>query len=141
MRLKAMLVVICGAWFMLGHAIQAPQPGPLMSGGTRGDLRMLLDTQQLGSSEVTVGERTYPANYASAEHTHAGIEVIYVLSGEFHHEINGQTHVLGPGTLGFVKPGDTVRHKTGPAAPVKALVVWVPGEEGMRIAEGFRDQP
>ena len=39
------------------------------------------------------------------------------------------SHMLKPGMAGFVKPPDTVRHKTGPAG-AKAVVVWVPGEEG-----------
>jgi quercetin dioxygenase-like cupin family protein len=45
--------------------------------------------------------------------THQSIEVLYVLSGEYAHEVDGQTHVLTAGMLGFVKPGLKVRHKTG----------------------------
>ena len=63
---------------------QAPQPGPRLSDPQRGELRLLLDAQQLGGSEVAVGERTYPAGYESSVHSHTGIELIYVLSGEVH---------------------------------------------------------
>jgi len=101
---------------------------------------MLLDAPQLGGPEVAAGERSYPANYLSAEHTHQSIEIIYVLSGEFQHEVNGQTHVLATGMLGFVKPGDKVRHKTG-RMPAKTLMVWVPGADGAALAKGWVSDP
>jgi quercetin dioxygenase-like cupin family protein len=116
---------------------QAPPPGPLLTDPTRGDLRMLLDKTGLDSGEVSIGERTYPAKYTSTEHVHQGIEILYVLDGEFHHEINGQTYVLNQGMIGVVKVGDKVRHKTG-ARPVKLLMIWAPGEEGSRVAAGWR---
>jgi quercetin dioxygenase-like cupin family protein len=115
---------------------QAPKPGPLLTDPARGDLRMLLDNAGLGSGEVSIGERTYRANYTSTEHVHQGIEILYVLDGEFHHEINGQTYVLRPGMIGVVRVGDKVRHKTGPR-PVRLLMIWAPGEEGTRVAEGW----
>jgi quercetin dioxygenase-like cupin family protein len=115
---------------------QAPKPGPLLTDPARGDLRMLLDKAALGSGEVSIGERTYRADYTSTEHVHQGIEILYVLEGEFHHEINGRTYVLQPGMIGVVKVGDKVRHKTGPR-PVKLLMIWAPGEEGTRVAEGW----
>ena len=115
---------------------QAPKPGPLLTDPARGDLRMLLDKAGLGSGEVSIGERTYRANYTSTEHVHQGIEILYVLEGEFQHEINGRTYVLKPGMIGVVKVGDKVRHKTG-AGPVKLIMIWAPGEEGARVAEGW----
>jgi mannose-6-phosphate isomerase-like protein (cupin superfamily) len=115
---------------------QAPTPGPLLTDPARGNLRMLLDNAGLGSGDVSIGERTYRANYTSTEHVHQGIEILYVLDGEFHHEINGRTYVLRPGMIGVVKVGDKVRHKTGPG-PVRLLMIWVPGEEGARVAEGW----
>jgi quercetin dioxygenase-like cupin family protein len=132
----AIFAAICVTAFASGSA-QAPKPGPILSDPSRGDLRMLLDKTGLGSSEVSIGERTYRANYTSTEHVHQGIEILYVLEGEFHHEINGQTYVLNPGMIGIVKVGDQVRHKTGPRGPVKLLMIWVPGEEGARVAEGW----
>jgi quercetin dioxygenase-like cupin family protein len=115
---------------------QAPKPGPVLTDPARGNLQMLLDKEGLGSGELSMGERTYPANYTSAEHVHQGIEILYVLEGEFHHEIDGRTHVLRPGMIGVVKVGDKVRHKTG-SRPVKLLMIWAPGEEGARVAEGW----
>jgi quercetin dioxygenase-like cupin family protein len=115
---------------------QAPKPGPVLTDPARGNLQMLLDREGLGSGEVSIGERTYPAKYASAEHVHQGIEILYVLEGEFHHEINGRTYVLRPGTIGVVKVGDKVRHMTG-SGPVRLLMIWAPGEEGVRVAEGW----
>jgi quercetin dioxygenase-like cupin family protein len=133
------LMVISAALLMSegsGHAAQAPKPGPTLSDPSRGELRMLLDKTGLGSSELSIGERTYPANYTSAEHGHQGLEILYVLEGEYQHEIDDKTFVLRPGMIGVVKPGDKVRHKTGPA-PVKLLMIWAPGEEGERVADGW----
>jgi quercetin dioxygenase-like cupin family protein len=135
-----LFMVSCGTAFLIGRTTQAPTPGPQLTNKARGGLRMLLDAPQLGGPEVSAGERTYPANYASAEHTHQSIEILYVLSGEFLHEINGQTHVLKTGMLGFVKPGDKVRHRTG-GVPAKTLMVWVPGGDGTELAKGWVSDP
>jgi quercetin dioxygenase-like cupin family protein len=136
---SALAAAICVLW--LGSAVAgqspAPKPGPILTDPARGDLRMLLDKSGLGSSELSVGERTYRANYTSTEHVHQGIEILYVLEGEFQHEINGQTYLLRPGMIGVVRVGDKVRHKTGPSGPVKLLMIWAPGEEGARVAEGW----
>lgn len=123
------LVAGCGTAFVLGRAAQAPnqQTSPT----PQGDLRLILGEQQLGSKEISIAERLWPANYESAEHMHAAIEVIYVLSGEYLHVLNGKTQVLGPGMVGFVKPGDKVRHTTGPKGPAKALLISVPGDDGL----------
>jgi quercetin dioxygenase-like cupin family protein len=134
-RLLPTILAMCFAAFVSGHA-QAPKPGPVLTDPARGDLKMLLDKAGLGSSEVSIGERTYRANYTSTEHLHQGLEILYVLEGEFHHEINGRTYVLRPGGVGVVKVGDKVRHKTA-ATPAKLLMIWVPGEEGARVAEGW----
>jgi quercetin dioxygenase-like cupin family protein len=131
-------VVGCTTSFVVGRTMQAPAPGPQLTSATRGGLRMLLDKRGLGGPEVSVGERSYPANYESPEHTHQSIEIIYVLSGEFQHVINGQTHVLTAGMLGFVKPGDKVKHKTGPKGPARTLMVWVPGGDGERLAADWK---
>ena len=91
------LMLISAAWLMSGgsgHAAQAPKPGPILSDPARGELRMLLDKTGLGSSELSIGERTYRANYTSTEHGHQGLEILYVLDGEYQHEINGKTFAL-----------------------------------------------
>ncbi len=137
--LAVLFVVGCGSSFAIGRTMQVPDRGPLLTSPTRGGLQMLLDAPQLGGPEVSVGERTYPPNYESPEHSHQSIEVIYVLSGEFQHVVNGETHVLGAGALGFVKPGDKVRHKTG-SAGAKTLMIWVPGADGTELARDWKAQ-
>ena len=102
-------------------------------------LRLMLDESNLGP-EVTLGELTFPPNQDSGDHTHGAIEMFYVVSGELEHVVNGVSHVLRPGMAGFVKPPDKVRHKTGPAG-AKVVVVWVPGEEGKRVASRWQREP
>ncbi|MQA31448.1 MAG: cupin domain-containing protein [Luteitalea sp.] len=102
-------------------------------------LRLMLDESNVGP-EVTLGEMTFPPNQDSGDHTHGAIEMFYVVSGELDHVVNGVSHLLKPGMSGFVKPPDKVRHKTGPAG-AKVVVVWVPGDEGRRIASRWQKEP
>jgi quercetin dioxygenase-like cupin family protein len=102
-------------------------------------LRLMLDESNVGP-EVTLGEIVFPPNQDSGDHTHGAIEMFYVVSGELDHVVNGVSQVLKPGMAGFVKPPDTVRHKTGPAG-AKVVVVWVPGEEGRRVASRWTREP
>ncbi len=102
-------------------------------------LRLMLDESNVGP-EVTLGEMVFPANSDSGDHQHGAIEMFYVVSGELDHVVNGVSHVLKPGMSGFVKPPDKVRHKTGPAG-AKVVVVWVPGEEGRKIAARWKREP
>src|SRR5688572_14063474 len=81
-------------------------------GGTT--LRLLLDDSNVGP-EATVGELTFPPNADSGDHKHGAIEMFYVLLGELEHVVNGKSQILRPGMAGYVKPPDSVRHKTGPA--------------------------
>ena len=132
--LKAMgVVVACAASFAVGHAWQQPA-------APRGDLQLLLGQKQLGVNTLAMGERSYPANYESPEHTHESLEVLYVLSGSYTHVLNGQPRDLGPGMVAFVKPGDKVRHRVGPT-PTKVLMIWAPGDEGEKLAEGYPQRP
>jgi quercetin dioxygenase-like cupin family protein len=82
----------------------------------------------------------FPPNTDSGDHKHGAIEIFYVVSGELEHVVNGQSQRLEPGMSGFVKPPDTVRHKTGPAG-AKVVVVWVPGVEASRIAARWTREP
>jgi quercetin dioxygenase-like cupin family protein len=107
-------------------------------GGTT--LRLLLDESNVGP-EVTIGEITFPANLDSGEHTHDAIEMFYIVSGELEHVVNGRSQILKPGMAGFVRPPDKVRHKVGAAGPAKAVVVWVPGAEGKKIAARWTKEP
>jgi len=108
---------------------QAPQAYRSASGTT---LRLLLDESNVGP-EVTLGEITIPPNSDSGDHQHGAKELFYVISGELEHVVNGRSQILKPGMAGYVNPPDKVRHKTGPAG-AKAVVVWVPGDEGKKIA-------
>lgn len=128
-----LFALACAGSFAVGHAWQAPP-------ANRGEMKLLLGKQQLGVNTVAMAERTYPGNYASAEHSHESIEVLYVLSGEYQHVVNGRPQILGPGQVAFVKQGDKVQHKTG-GAGAKVLMIWSPGDEGERLVEGFGQPP
>jgi quercetin dioxygenase-like cupin family protein len=102
-------------------------------------LRLMLDESNVGG-EVTLGEMVFPPNSDSGDHKHGAIEMFYVVSGELDHVVNGTSQILKPGMSGFVKPPDSVRHKTGPAG-AKVVVVWVPGDEGKKIASRWKLEP
>jgi quercetin dioxygenase-like cupin family protein len=102
-------------------------------------LRLMLDEHNVGS-EVSMGEMVFPPNQDSGDHQHGAIEMFYVISGELEHVVNGQSQILKPGMAGYVKPPDKVRHKTGPAG-AKVVVVWVPGEEGRKVASRWKQEP
>ena len=106
-------------------------------GGTT--LRLMLDENNVGG-EVTLGEMVFPPNSDSGDHKHGAIEMFYVVAGELDHVVNGKSQILKPGMSGFVKPPDSVRHKTGPAG-AKVVVVWVPGDEGKKIASRWKLEP
>jgi quercetin dioxygenase-like cupin family protein len=102
-------------------------------------LRLMLDESNVGP-EVTVGEIIFPPNQDSGDHQHGALEMFYVVSGELDHVVNGKSQILKPGMSGYVKPPDKVRHKTGPAG-AKAVVIWVPGEEGKKVASRWTKEP
>lgn len=107
-------------------------------------IRMLADASNLDRDDVEVGELTLPVEYGEgAAHSHGSLELFYVIDGVLGHEVNGRMERLEPGMLGFVKPGDSVRHSVLSAVPVKAVVIWVPGGEADRLVEhsGFTVKP
>jgi quercetin dioxygenase-like cupin family protein len=106
-------------------------------GGTT--LRLMLDESNVGP-EVTLGEMVFLPNSDSGDHKHGATEIFYVVTGELDHVVNGKSQILKPGMSGFVKPPDSVRHKTGPAG-AKVVVVWVPGDEGKKIAARWTKEP
>ena len=106
-------------------------------GGTT--LRLMLDESNVGP-EVTLGEIVFPPNSDSQDHKHGATEMFYIVSGELEHIVNGKSQILKPGMAGYVKVPDSVRHKTGPAG-AKAVVVWVPGDEGKKIAARWKREP
>jgi quercetin dioxygenase-like cupin family protein len=126
---------------VLSEASAVPSDTPTVTyrspGGTR--LRVLLDESNVGS-EATVAELMFLPNADSGDHTHGAIEMFYVLSGELEHVVNGKSQILKPGMAGYVKPPDTVRHKTGPTG-AKVVVIWVPGDEVKRIVARWSKEP
>ena len=102
-------------------------------------LRLMLDESNVGP-EVTLGEIVFPPNSDSGDHKHGATEMFYVVSGELDHIVNGKSQILKAGMAGYVKVPDSVRHKTGPAG-AKAVVVWVPGDEGKKIAARWKREP
>jgi quercetin dioxygenase-like cupin family protein len=102
-------------------------------------LRLILDSGNVGP-DVSLGELTFPPNGDSGEHTHGSIEIFYVLSGELEHVVNGKSQILTPGMVGYVKPPDKIRHKTGPAG-AKVVVMWVPGAEAGKIIARWTKEP
>ena len=63
-----------------------------------------------------------------------------VEAGCSHDVVNGTSQILKPGMVGYVKPPDKIRHKTGPGG-AKAVVMWVPGVEGNKIAARWTKEP
>ncbi len=97
-------------------------------------IKMLLDETNLGGTELEVGEITFPAGASpSAGHRHGSMEIFYVVEGVLGHVVNGVEHRLEPGMAGVVRPADEIVHRVL-EGPVKAVVIWVPGGEGDRIA-------
>ena len=135
---------ILGGVLALGLAAQGTAQSEKLQGVTYRapsgtTLRLMLDEHNVGS-EVTMGEMVFSPNQDSGDHQHGAIEMFYVISGELEHVVNGKSEFLKPGMAGFVKPPDKVRHKTGPAG-AKVVVVWVPGEEGKKVASRWKQEP
>ncbi len=104
-------------------------------------IKMLLDASNLGTDEIEVGEITFPTvTSPTAGHLHGATEIFYVIEGVLGHVVNGQEHRLGPGMVGVVKPNDEVMHRVL-EAPVRAVVIWVPGGEGNRVQPAERWRP
>ncbi|HEV8214448.1 MAG TPA: cupin domain-containing protein [Gemmatimonadaceae bacterium] len=137
-RMSAAAALIVAASFSAASA-QTEKQGTTYRSPGGATLKLMLDDTNVGP-EVTVGELTFPANTDSGDHTHGAIEMFYVLSGELEHVVNGKSQILKPGMVGYVKPPDKIRHKTGPAG-AKVVVIWVPGDEGKKIAARWTKEP
>jgi len=123
---------------------QAAEPSPSYSFATNGvwdsvvnrsgnTWRLLLDESVLGGKELEMAELTMPAGTAVPSHTHGRVEVIYVLSGVYGHEVNGKLYLLKPGMVGIVRPGDHVRHLVPKTAAARVLIIWAPAGEAATI--------
>ncbi len=101
---------------------------------TLGDTwKLLVDRSNLGGGELEAAELTMPAGTTVRSHTHGSVEVIYVLSGVYGHEVNGKLYLLKPGMVGIVRPGDHVRHLVPKSGPAKVLILWSPSGEAAKI--------
>lgn len=96
--------------------------------------KVLLDKSNFGSNEIEVVEMVLAAGTNTASHPHGSAEIIYVISGEVGHEVNGQLYQLTPGMLGVVRSGDQVRHIVS-ESDAKVLVIWAPGGEANRLLD------
>ena len=122
-------------------------PEPLQSLHVEGRIRIdvYVDESNLPGNAVEVAEITFyeDSSVAAPEeggaHTHDSTEIFYVLEGELIHIVGGQKFVIREGEVGIVGSGDVVRHGLETDAPVRALVIWVPGGEIDRlIRAGFK---
>ena len=135
LSLAATLALCLGAT----AAAQSDKQGTLYRSPGGSTLRLILDETNVGA-EISVGEMTFPPNSDSGDHAHGAIEIFYVLSGELEHVVNGKSVILKPGMVGYVKPPDKIRHKTGPAG-AKVVVMWVPGAEANKITSRWTKEP
>jgi len=125
--------------------VAAAQDQPHYAYATRGvrdypafrgvEWKLLLDPSNLGGKELEIAEVTLPPGTSTPSHTHGSVEVIYVLSGTYEHEVNGERYRLTPGMIGVVRPGDHVRHIVAKSAsgPATLLIIWAPGGEAARV--------
>lgn len=118
---------------------QSDKQGTTYRAPSGATLRLILDSANVGP-DVSLGELTFLPNSDSGEHSHGAIEIFYVLSGELEHVVNGKSQILKPGMVGYVKPPDKIRHKTGPAG-AKVVVMWVPGAEAGKIISRWTKEP
>jgi quercetin dioxygenase-like cupin family protein len=106
--------------------------------------KLLLDRSNLGGDELEAVELTMPAGLQVGSHQHKSVEIIYVLSGVYGHEVNGKLYLLKPGMVGIVRPGDHVRHLVPKSGPAKVLILWSPAGEAERLglpAKGVAPEP
>jgi quercetin dioxygenase-like cupin family protein len=146
MRMRVVVGVAAMLWAIVGAGGASAQDGYARSStgvrevtlGSGTVIKMLLDASNLGSDEIEVGEITFPTvTSPTAGHRHGATEIFYVIEGVLGHVVNGVEHRLGPGMVGVVKPTDEVMHRVL-EAPVKAVVIWVPGGEGNRVQPAER---
>jgi quercetin dioxygenase-like cupin family protein len=128
----------------------APDPKPTYAYATNGVLKvrdpgaiwkLLVDRSNLGGGELEMAELTLAAGTQVQGHTHGSLEIIYVLSGQFGHEVNGHYTLLKPGMVGIVRPGDQVRHLVPKQGDAKVLIIWAPAGEAQRVIDYTKGAP
>ena len=141
-RIIAMLVLLAAFPLRADEGVYVPEP--LRSLQIEGRIRIdvLVDASNLTSNAVELAEITFyeDSSVAAPEeggpHTHDSTEIFYVLEGELIHIVGDQKFVVRKGEVGIVGSGDVVRHGLETDAPVRALVIWVPGGEIDRLIRG-----
>ena len=131
-----------------------PQSAPAYSYATNGvidgihgpfnsTVKLLLNESNLGGKELEAAEMTIAAGTVVPSHTHKSVEIIYVLSGTYGHEVNGKLYLLKPGQIGIVRPGDKVRHLAIKDEGTKILILWAPAGDGQSLskAKGVTPDP
>jgi quercetin dioxygenase-like cupin family protein len=107
--------------------------------------KLLLDESNVGGKELQAAELLLAAGTETGAHTHKSVEILYVLSGTYEHEVNGKRYRLTPGMVGIVRPGDHVRHLVPKDSDVKLLVLWAPAGDNtalrLREAKGTTPPP
>jgi quercetin dioxygenase-like cupin family protein len=108
---------------------QAVSPEALResAGGGPIDFKILVDAANLGGEETRIAELTFQPDYDPQPHTHDAIEIFYVLSGSFGHNVNGVPATLEAGDIGICRPGDTIIHSVEGDGPAVVLTIWLPG--------------
>ena len=107
-------------------------------------IKMLVEMSNLGRGDIEVGELILPVEAGeSPAHQHGSLEIFYVVEGVLGHQVNGVDYRLEPGEVGFVQPGDSVKHAVLSPGPVKAVVIWIPGGEADNLVKhaGFSSAP
>jgi quercetin dioxygenase-like cupin family protein len=115
-----------------------------IQGGMGSKWKLLLNASNLGGQELEAAEVTLQPGTTVPSHLHGAVEVIYVLSGTYGHEVNGKLFLLKPGMVGIVRPGDKVRHLVPKEGPAKLLIIWAPAGEAERVlrqAKGVTPPP
>lgn len=99
-------------------------------------VKVLIDSATLGGGEMEMAQLTFPPNPNAPprNHVHGRVEVLYVLSGQLDHIVNGVSHKLTPGMAGIVRPGDQVAHRIPGPDTTRVLVIWASGGELARLA-------
>jgi quercetin dioxygenase-like cupin family protein len=101
--------------------------------GSAAQWKLLLNESNLGGKELQIVEVTLGPGTTVPSHTHGALEIVYVLSGTYEHEVNGKRYSLTSGMVGIVRPGDHVRHLVPKSGPAKLLIIWVPAGEAERV--------
>jgi quercetin dioxygenase-like cupin family protein len=103
--------------------------------------KLLLNASNLGGAELEAAELTMHAGTTVAAHTHKSVEILYVISGIYEHEVNGKRYRLTAGMVGIVRPGDKVRHIVPSDGDARVLVIWAPGGEAGRLSQAKGSKP